>query len=97
MRYAPNNNELRKKIEDYSYGLNDKIGQGFSSNVFTGINEKTRQQVAIKVIDLRSIKDNPTARLMLDGQIEALKKLNHINILKCFDIYSTVNNYYIIT
>lgn len=42
MRYAPNNNELRKKIEDYSYGLNDKIGHGFSSNVFTGINEKTR-------------------------------------------------------
>lgn len=34
---------------------------------------------------------------MLEGQIDALKKLNHINILKCHDIYSTVNNCYIIT
>ena len=34
---------------------------------------------------------------MLEGEIEALKKLSHINIMKCFDIYSTQNNCYIIT
>ena len=34
---------------------------------------------------------------MLEGEVDALKKLSHINIIKCFDIYSTVNNYYIIT
>jgi hypothetical protein len=57
MRYISNsNNELRKKIEDYSYGLNDRIGKGFSSCVFRGLNEKTREQVAIKVIDLKSIR-----------------------------------------
>jgi len=44
--------------------LTDLIGKGFSSSVFKGINEKTRDQVAIKVIDLRSIKDRP-ARQML--------------------------------
>ncbi len=52
--------------------------------------------MAIKVIDLKSIKDRP-ARQMLEGEIDALKKLNHINIMKCHDIYSTVNNCYIIT
>jgi hypothetical protein len=37
-------NELRKKIEDYSYGLSDSdvIGKGYSSVVFRGINERTR-------------------------------------------------------
>jgi serine/threonine-protein kinase ULK/ATG1 len=34
---------------------------------------------------------------MLEGEIDALRKLNHVNILKCFDIYSTKNNCYIIT
>mgnify|MGYP001426073434 CR=1 FL=1 len=60
------------------------------------MNERTREQVAIKVIDLRSIREKP-AKQMLEGEIDALKKLNHINILKCHDIYSTVNNCYIIT
>lgn len=32
------NNDLRKKIEDYSYGLKDIIGKGFSSVVYKGIN-----------------------------------------------------------
>ncbi len=34
---------------------------------------------------------------MLEGEVESLKKLNHQNILKCVDIYSTTNNCYIIT
>lgn len=42
MPFAPGNNEMRKKIEDYSYGLTDLIGKGYSSSVFRGINEKTK-------------------------------------------------------
>ena len=57
---------MRKKIEDYSYGLTDLIGKGYSSSVFRGINEKNREQVAIKVIDLKSLKDK-SARQMLEG------------------------------
>ncbi len=49
-------NELRKRIENYSYGLNDRIGVGFSSTVYRGANESTKDQVAIKVIDLKSIR-----------------------------------------
>jgi serine/threonine protein kinase len=64
--------------------------------VFRGINEKTKEQVAIKVIDLKSITDR-SARQMLEGEIDALKKINHLNVLKCHDIYSTINNCYIIT
>ena len=52
--------------------------------------------MAIKVIDLKSLRDRP-AKQMLEGEIDALKKLNHMNIMKCHDIYSTVNNCYIIT
>ena len=55
---------MRKKIEDYSYGLTDLIGKGYSSSVFRGINEKTRQQVAIKVIDLRSLKDRNAKQML---------------------------------
>lgn len=90
------NNELRKKIEDYSYGLKDVIGRGYSSVVYRGHNDKTKEKVAIKVIDIRAIQGKPEKR-MLEGEIEALKKFNHPNILKCHDIFSTANNCYIIT
>lgn len=52
--------------------------------------------MAIKVIDIRSFKDK-IGKQMLEGEIDALRKLNHVNILKCYDVYSTVNNCYIIT
>jgi serine/threonine-protein kinase ULK/ATG1 len=53
------NNDLRKKIEDYSYGLKDIIGKGFSSVVYRGLNEKNKEPVAIKVIDIKSIQGKP--------------------------------------
>lgn len=90
------NNDLRKKIEDYSYGLKDIIGRGFSSVVYRGSNDRLKERVAIKVIDIKSIQGKPQKK-MLEGEIEALKKLNHPNILKCHDIFSTANNCYIIT
>lgn len=31
----------RKKIENYSYGLNDVIGKGYSSQVYKGRNDNT--------------------------------------------------------
>lgn len=34
---------------------------------------------------------------MLDCEVEALKTLKHPNILRCYDVYSTANNCYIIT
>lgn len=53
--------------------------------------------MAIKVVDLRNKDIDATLKEQLGVEIEALKKLNHPNIVKCLDIYSTLNNCYIIT
>lgn len=58
------NNDLRKKIEDYSYGLKDIIGKGFSSVVYKGVNEKSKECVAIKVIDIKSIQGKPEKKML---------------------------------
>lgn len=34
---------------------------------------------------------------MLKSEFQTLQNLNHINILKCHNVYVTVNNFYIIT
>lgn len=54
------------------------------------------ETVAVKVIDMKSIRDS-IAKEMLQCEIEALKTLNHPNILNCYDVFTTVNNCYIIT
>jgi SNF-related kinase len=53
------NNDLRKKIEDYSYGLKDIIGRGFSSVVYRGSDDRTKEKMGIKVIDIRAIQGKP--------------------------------------
>ena len=34
---------------------------------------------------------------MLDCEIEALRTIKHNNVLKCYDVFTTANNCYIIT
>ena len=46
--------ELRKKIENYTYGLSSRINQNSNSNIFKGINENNEEKVAIKVIDTKN-------------------------------------------
>ena len=45
---------------------------------------------------MKGVKDE-VGKEMLDCEIEALKTLNHPNILKCWDVFTTLNNCYIIT
>jgi serine/threonine protein kinase len=87
----------RKKIENYSYGLNDVIGKGYSSHVYKGRNDESDLSVAVKVIDLKMLK-NEINRILLDSEIEVLKELKHLpHILTLHDVFTTKNNTYIIT
>ena len=47
----------KKLIENYSYCLKDVLGSGYSSTVYRGKNESTGINVAIKVIEMKKIKN----------------------------------------
>jgi serine/threonine protein kinase len=64
--------------------------------VFRGKDDECDQAVALKVIDLKGLKD-AVAREMLESEIAILKELTHPNILKCLDVLKTANHCYIIT
>ena len=85
-----------KKIENYLFKYEDKIGEGNFSEVYSGVNEKTGERVAIKVIQVSSIKSKVLDAL-LRNEIAILKNLNHPNVIKCHDVLTSVNNCYIIT
>lgn len=84
-----------KKVGNYTFHSSSILGSGAYSTVYLGEDELTRQRVAIKVIDQRSITD----QYMLDtlnSEIAILKSLDHPNIVHLFDVVTTANNIYII-
>ena len=94
----------RKKLADFSYGLSDIIGSGYSSQVFRGSNDLTGtnstnkgHSVAVKVIDLRKLTDK-VLQDMLMSEIASLRLLRGCrHIIQLEEVSSTRNNIYIIT
>lgn len=64
--------------------------------MYTGVNDTNGKKVAIKVIELKFIKDLNTKKL-LQTELECIKKIRHRNLLRFIDTYETANNLYIIT
>lgn len=52
--------------------------------------------VAIKIVELESLKSKKLEELLF-SEIDVLKKLNHPNVLRCFDVFTSNRNCYIIT
>ena len=77
-----------KKIEHYAYNNERILGKGSSGIVYLGENQKTKDQVAIKVIDLNQIKDEYTLNL-INTEIDIMRKLNCENIVHLIDVFQT--------
>ncbi|CAD8150246.1 unnamed protein product [Paramecium pentaurelia] len=87
--------KVRKSISNYTYDLNDLIGQGYSSKVYKGLNTLTNQVVAIKVISIQQL-ITPISKSLLKNEINVLKLINHPNLMKVFETFETQNNTYLI-
>lgn len=80
-----------KKIGNYY--MNDiEFASGAFSKIYIGYNKYTKKKVAIKEIIIKNTK----SKKYIKREIELHKKLNHINIIKLFDIYNYNNRFYMI-
>lgn len=66
--------------------------RGKTSQVYYGVNHKTQEKVAIKVIDRRRLIANPD----LVTEVNVLKKLSHPNIVRLIDVFITPENLQIV-
>jgi len=82
-------------METYKIGeyiVNRKrIGKGSFSKIYKGYHKETKKVIAVKKIEtdnIKKINDN------IEREINVMKKLNHPNILKLYDVvYDYPNNY----
>lgn len=88
---------MMKTIEGYTYKVNEHIGKGFSSTVHKGLNDRTGEEVSIKVIEMSRLND-PINQMLLQMEVTTLKALTGLkHVLQLYDVYATKNNTYVIT
>ena len=54
------------------------------------------EQVAIKIVELNSLKSQKLEELLY-SEIAVLKELNHPNVLRCLEVFTSQRNCYIVT
>ncbi|CAK81812.1 unnamed protein product (macronuclear) [Paramecium tetraurelia] len=91
-----NKEVIRKQIGDYSFDMNDIIGEGYSSKVYKGIHMATHQVVAIKVISLETY-NSPIQKSLLSNEIKILLQIDNPNLLRVYEISQSANNTYIVS
>ena len=77
------------------YVIKETIGKGTFSKVKLGIIKSTGEKVAIKILEKRKIK-NKTDQIRVERELNILKKINHINIVRIIQTKEDQNNIYII-
>ena len=77
------------------YSIKGIIGEGTFSIVKLGINRKTGEKVAIKVLDKKKILSKRDLQ-RVGREIKILQEISHINLIKIYKIKEDSQNYYII-
>jgi len=85
---------LSTKIGDYEIG--DLIGSGAMGDVYRGTDTRTGQTVAIKALKSALVEREPILLERFRREGDALRTLNHPNIVKMIDMVGWAGNYYMI-
>ena len=75
--------------------IKETLGKGTFSIVKLGINKKTKEKVAIKILKKKKIIQREDID-RIEREINILKNLNHINVIKIYKINEDSENYYIV-
>ena len=83
--------------EDFfsNYETKETIGKGTFSIVKLGINRKTKEKVAIKILEKKKILNKDDLE-RVEREIEILENFKNINIVKINEIYQTKEKHYFI-
>lgn len=81
------------KVVD-NYVILEEIGTGQFSSVHKGRHMMSGENVAIKILKLNKLEDNPAIRELIDEEVSALRQLESPNIIKNIKMLKTANNIY---
>jgi len=77
------------------YEIKDTIGKGNFGKVLLAINKKTKEKVAIKIIE-KSKMNKYYSSIQIERELSVIGQMNHLNIIKIHKIVSDKNKYEIV-
>jgi len=83
---------ITDKLADHYTMTNEVLGQGYFAIVKVGIDKKTGERVAIKVVNKELVEREET----LNNEIEILSKVDHPNIVRMHSIFDTPEHLFIV-
>jgi len=85
---------MSKQSSLKNYNFIKTIGEGTFGKVKLALHKLTNEEVAIKILEKAKIKNNKDLE-RIEKEIKYMKKLNHPNIVKIYEIFDDKDNYYI--
>eukprot|EP01111_Echinosteliopsis_oligospora_P000685 TRINITY_DN1078_c0_g1_i1.p1 TRINITY_DN1078_c0_g1~~TRINITY_DN1078_c0_g1_i1.p1 ORF type:complete len:326 (-),score=93.55 TRINITY_DN1078_c0_g1_i1:85-1017(-) len=76
-----------------NYTIGENLGSGTFAVVRLGVNKKTGEKVAIKVIEKKNLGDKTH---MIKSEVDILKKIHHPNIILLRELYETPTTIYLV-
>ncbi|BAM40130.1 calcium-dependent protein kinase [Theileria orientalis strain Shintoku] len=81
-----------KRIEDVYDLAEDKLGKGSYGNVIKGVHKQSGATRAVKIIRKAKIEN----AMRMKREIQIMKKLDHPNIIKLFEVYEDAEYLYLV-
>ena len=91
-----NNNETVQVKMVGDYIVEDEIGSGSYSKVWSGYHKLTNLPVAIKAISQRKMKGDKKLKANLELEIKIMQGLKHPNVIRLYDVLTTEKHIYLI-
>ena len=88
-------NSINSKISEINFKITKKLGEGMFSTVKLATHSLTGEQVAIKILEKTRISKKEDKE-RIDREISILKKLNHFNISKLYQVVENKLTIYLI-
>lgn len=82
-------------LEEHGYHLIEKVGSGSFAKVMTAMSEKERKIVAVKIIS-KSRAPHDFLTRFLPREIDVVKGIDHVNIVKYYRCIETTRRIYIV-
>lgn len=92
----PHQKATFKKIDKYCFNIDSILGKGSFGIVYLGQDYCTNNQYAVKQVPISVIKSAPELTEAIKNEMEVMKLMHHENLIVCYDILTTQNNYYFI-
>ncbi|XP_050072486.1 testis-specific serine/threonine-protein kinase 4-like [Anopheles maculipalpis] len=90
----PRTSETLTTLEKYGYIVGDIIGRGAFATVKKAYWQKMGVTVAVKIVSIAQLGDTLVENGKL-REVEAMQKLRHENIIRCYEYFQTNMRYYI--